>query len=140
MKGTACERGFISLVGLLILSVVAFLGAAAFTIQEKEMETTQRFLRSVPLQMEAQNGILAAVERMEVDASARDNIQAAAGEPVEIVQLQNSSGAITCTVYAKQKYDRVLLLSVSAAGDGRARAVAHIVKRDDRFIIEHWEH
>ena len=44
--GAGQERGFISLVGLLVLSVVSFFGLAAFTINEKEMETTRRFLNA----------------------------------------------------------------------------------------------
>ena len=124
----------------MVLSVVSFFGLAAFTINEKEMETTQRFLNAVPLQMEAQNGILAAADFIDGDSAARDKIQRAAGAAVEIFQLQNPSGEIACTVYAKQKADRIFLLAVSEKSDGRSRAVAHLVKRDDRFIIDHWEH
>ena len=43
MRRAGQERGFISFVGLLILSVVSFFGVAAFTINEKEFETTRRF-------------------------------------------------------------------------------------------------
>lgn len=140
MMGAGRERGFISLVGILILSVVSFFGLAAFTINEKEMETTRRFLNAVPLQMEAQNGILAATDVIDGDPAVRDKIQRAAGAAVEIVQLQNPTGTIACTVYAKQKADRILLLAVSEKSDGRSRSVAHLVKRDDHFIIDHWEH
>jgi len=134
------ERGFISFVGLLILSVVSFFGVAAFTINEKEFETTRRFLNAVPLQMEAQNGILAVADFIDRDPAAWDKIQRASGEAVEILQLQNSTEKIACTVYAKQKADHILLLAVSEKSDGRSRAVAHLVKRNGHFIIEHWEH
>ena len=140
MKMAGQERGSLSLIGLLILSVVAFFGVAAFTIQEKEWETTRLFLNAVPLQMEAQSGILAAVEIINGEIETRDKLQHAAGEAVPIFQMQHPSGAIACTVYAKQKADRILVLAVSEQREGRSRAVAHLVKREGRFIIEHWEH
>lgn len=134
------ERGSIALIGLLILGVVSFFGMAAFVIHEKEVETTRLFLNAVPLQMEAQNGILAAVEAINGNAATREKIRQAAGAAVEIFQMQNPAGGMVCTVYAKQKADRILLLAVSAQGDGRSRAVAHLVKREGRWSIEHWEH
>ena len=67
MKKFKGERGAVSLIGLLALSILSFLGMAAFTITYKEIETTRRFLNAAGLQMEAQNGILTASEYVAQD-------------------------------------------------------------------------
>lgn len=139
MKKFKGERGAVSLIGLLALSILSFLGMAAFTITYKEIETTRRFLNAAGLQMEAQNGILTASEYVAQDPALRDKIRRASGS-VEIFTLNDPEGIISCNIYAKMKNEYIILLAVSQKPSGRSRAIAYLKQQDGRFVIHHWEH
>lgn len=133
------ERGFASLFGLMALGVLSFLAMAAFVINYKELETTQRFLSGLELQLEAQNGIIAAVGFIEGDSAVQEKISSASS-PVNIFSRSNQEGTISCQVYAKTKRDVVILLAISQQGSRHRRAVAYLKRKAGRFFIDHWEH
>ncbi len=134
------ERGSVSLLGLGALGVLAVLGAAAFAVARHHFDTVRLFSEGVSLRQEAQNGIVAASDRIGADSELRDSIPAGAlSQAVLDYQGLDGSGA-EGRVYARRQGDQILLLSVSRRDAGRGQVLACMEERDGRWRIVRWEH
>ena len=124
------ECGVASLTGIIILSMLSFLGLAAYAITKHEIEITNEYMNSSELTMEAQNGIIKANAMINND----ENLKAR-------TSTQSNDDSISCSVYSRVKGGYVILLSVAERGDYKARAVAYLKQdADNRYVIKYWEH
>lgn len=132
------ECGVASLTGIIILSMLSFLGLAAYAITKHEIEITNEYMNSSELTMEAQNGIIKANAMINNDENLKANILS--NTKVRTI-TQSNDDSISCSVYSRVKGGYVILLSVAERGDYKARAVAYLKQdADNRYVIKYWEH
>ncbi len=136
------ERGAASLMALGILGLLSVLGAAAFTVTRHHFDTVRLFSDGVVLRQEAQNGIVAAADRVAADSALRDTIPGGQWDPsLSLLSYQGPEGTeVEGTVYARRQGDQILLLSVSRRQEARSQVMAYMEEREGRWRIAHWEH
>ena len=132
------ERGSVSLLGLGALGVLTALGAIAFAVAQQHFDAVRLFSEGVSLRQEAQNGIIAASDRIGSDSGLRDSIPV--GEVSQAVLEYPGLDGAGGTVYARRQGDEILLLSVSSRDAGRGQVMASLKERDGRWRIAYWEH
>lgn len=132
------ECGVASLTGIIILSMLSFLGLAAYAITKHEIEITNEYMNSSELTMEAQNGIIKANAMINNDENLKANILS--NTKVRTITQSNDDN-ISCNVYSRVKGGYIILLSVAERDDYKARAVAYLKQdADNRYVIKYWEH
>ncbi|MBR5381590.1 MAG: hypothetical protein IK136_03105 [Oscillospiraceae bacterium] len=132
------ENGMVSMLGIGILCMLTFFGAAIYGVTELHSAAAQRFLVRSALRNAAEDGVRLAFARVNEDASAAARAEAADSSAVSLADYTEQG--VSVSAYARKQGGRVLLLGVSKKGDERARAVAVLVRSGTSYVIDHWEH
>ncbi len=132
------ERGMVSVLGIGILCVLTFFGAAIYAVSELHMASARRFCAREALRNAAEGGVRVAFARMNEDASMAARAEAATASEVMLVSFPWHEASVSA--YARKKEGRVILLGVGKQGDERARAAAVLARSGTSYVIDHWEH
>ena len=143
MKLFKNERGMASIIGIVILSMLSFLGFAFFTITKSETESTDILLSSMDLRREAQNVLLVAQASINDNESVRDSIKNKT-QAVKFIDGWSSGGA-TCDVYGRRSASsskgEIELMAVAERDGKKIRVIAYLKKSgaDGRYFIKSME-
>ncbi len=138
MEQPGCgERGMISLLGVCALGILMFLAATLYTVGMSRNAAVQRFLVQDELRNGAEDGVRLAVSKMNGDSATVTRAEGAASDGMLLIT--GRTGEVDFEVYARNKGDKILLLSVGKKDGNQSRAVGVLKRKNGKYIIEHWE-
>ena len=131
------QKGFASLFGICVLAIFSMLAMAAYTMVHREMKETAHFMSGAVMQLEAQNGILAAEAVLKGHPEAAETITL--NRSSKIWSWKNTDIGLSCDVYARRQGERIYLMAESGNGKQKTRIYAQAVKKGTQgYQIERW--
>ena len=131
------QKGFASLFGICVLAVFSMLAMAAYTMVHREMKETAHFMSVAAMQLEAQNGILAAEAVLKGHPETAEKLTS--NRSSRIWSGKDNDSGLSCLVYARRQGERIYLMAESGNGKEKTRIYAQAVKRDTQgYKIERW--
>ena len=137
-KNNLYEKGFISVTGVVALSILTFLGATLYAVGMSRRASVNRFLARSELQNAAEDIVILARAKMNEDESFAVEAERAVNEEAKL--FSENFGEAQSEVYARRKGETVILLGTAKKDGHRARAVAVTVKKEGKYLIDHWEY
>ena len=89
--GIEREKGFFTIYGLLLLTLILFLGAALFHFLYARQQVTRQFLLNTQLRMEAMNGIIIGCEYLSLHPEARAGLKNQVGHEQKLFEYKTES-------------------------------------------------
>jgi type II secretory pathway component PulK len=135
------QGGFASLFGICVLFIFSALAMAAYAAVHLEMRTTRHFAETAAIQMEAQNGILAATELLREQP--RKAAELTANKSKNIWSHSYAESGRFCNVYARKQGETIYLMAESGRQKEnekqKTRIYAQVIKKGNQgYQIKRW--
>ena len=126
-----------SLFGLCALGILMMVSATIYATGRNHIATAHRFLARDALRNAAEDGVLLAVAWMNEDAATAAKASGAVSHKAPL--LRTKVGDASVEVFARNKGNEILLMSVGKQEKERARAVGAVKKNAGTYMIVRWE-
>lgn len=133
------QKGFASVLGLCILSVMVFFGLAMLYLNQNEKSIVSGFAKGMQAQNLAESGAERAVLKLQQNKDLLREAQQASRAACIWESVDHGAVDQECRVYLTYDNEIYILMAVGTVAGSKGQIFVYLQPTEDGFTIEKWE-